>query len=436
MTSVKQNFTWRAPDQVDFETQWNEFLASTKSTILQELFVNGWTDDEAVQVPLVAKSDDDTSANLRSLKGLILSAMSLLRTSLQNARSSDTIRAPALSHVFNLIKERQYTMDDLRSCKRVIQSCFQGSLMMHMIQTKAKLLSIRYDPVQGINAFLNHLDDGVTRYEALSFQYERKPFTMQLVDVMPQLYTMPSQAVQVLNAFVAPIDDVNKTRVEDVEHISFPNVAQAIRNGVGADLLNPRSSDLAASSAAEPVASATASLLPTVNSTSAGVTKCAFHGSTGHSLRDCRHYLAYLKEGNPKIGHPQFAAALAKWKKANSSPRAAKSFGTNSIFIPNSPPGVSVNSSGNVAVKEHSKRVFRFGLDTHTTHHVVEDRSLLDNLVIFEQPKAVFNLNAEAREGIAIIGEGNLKLRFSPPGTSPYEVTFTGVLLAESTNQT
>ena len=107
MTSVKQNFTWRAPDQVDFETQWNEFLASTKSTILQELFVNGWTDDEAVQVPLVAKSDDDTSANLRSLKGLILSAMSLLRTSLQNARSSDTIRAPALSPVFNTARLRK-----------------------------------------------------------------------------------------------------------------------------------------------------------------------------------------------------------------------------------------------------------------------------------------------------------------------------------------
>ena len=81
---------------------------------------------------------------------------------------------------------------------------------------------------------------------------------------MPQLYTMPSQAVQVLNAFVAPIDDVSKTSVEDVEHISFPNVAQAIRDGVGADLLNPRSSDLAASSAAEPVGL----LLPTVNSTS------------------------------------------------------------------------------------------------------------------------------------------------------------------------
>ena len=67
MTSVKQNFTWRAPDQVDFETQWNEFLASTKSTILQELFVNGWTDDEAVQVPLVAKSDDKRSSHESAL---------------------------------------------------------------------------------------------------------------------------------------------------------------------------------------------------------------------------------------------------------------------------------------------------------------------------------------------------------------------------------
>ena len=411
-------YTWQAPDRADFDTQLSSFMAVlllNDSPISKQILLGVVkADDAALKFPGVGDASH--------LAKLIFTTMVHVQASLSNTASLDSIRAPTLHFVNELIAKCEFKVGNLLSVRARLESCFHGSLAAHIGKSRSDLHSVRYNAAAGLNSFFNKLDSRMTALEALLTRSEREPVSYKLVYLYDQLMEMPPAACQVTREFLAPLSDETKDKAA-VAGIDFPHLVKELREKMSAAILNPQQRS-------RPAAAAATASLPEISVNSSAYGKgqsatCAFHGPMSANARsDCKHYADYLRDGNPAVGTRGAKEKIQAYKTS----KFAKSY---SIRVP---PGVSVNSSGFVDASGPAEATLRFGVDTHTTSTVVQDASLLHNVKLYDVPQPIFNLDKKARSDISIVGRGDLKLVFTPHGSEPYEVTLTGALLARSDN--
>ena len=433
MASPRKQYVWKPAHELPFDEQFPAFLRSLDDYVLSPLFQKKTTygDADAAKIPGIG-----TAAVLNKF---VFKGLSKLAETLQDSRSDEDVRAACLDSIEKLMDSGVYGVQVLVQARELVRAAFSGSVTLLTMETWQRVTSVRYNRKAGVNAFLSKLNQHVTAFELNMGTWMRDPdWCTPLPLLLPVLYELPPPVLQVINDFLAPCDNLSITdpEADDIKRASLPKLVEEIKKRTSPHLLNPQPAG--ASSATAPTAS-----LPSVAANSVATAprargkshKCAFHRSNGHSLSDCVHYAEYIRAGQPKIGQSGFDTASSKWLKAKSSggsPAKGGTFKTHSLAVVHSSSVVSVNSSGSVTSPAGPTAGHRFGIDTHTTHHVVQDLSLLDNFKRYDEPLAVCSLSEEPRAGMSVVGEGDLTLRFNPPGVSPCVVTFTGVRLIES----
>jgi len=275
-----------------------------------------------------------------------------------------------------------------------VREYLNGSAYQSALRLTEEALNLRYDPNQGVKHFASEAGRIYRDWSTCAFGNK----------MAPELFynafkSLPQPMLQVAIASMNLYDSR-----EEYDRYDFYKVLEEILAATPPDQrsaasFRTRPTVVAHNVPNVQVDSATATASTRSRRQGADNSKfCAFHRVKGHTTEECR--AANKKKSKSKV---KFEAS------------------SNSLHI-------DVNT-----VHTGTSKTIRVGLDSHTSHTIVQDPGLIHDFQRFEQPLTLSTLTDSALPNVRAVGEGKLKLTLKFE-TRDVELTIANALLLECDN--